>query len=279
MKPDESVWVKLHKLEDLLKEMNSLLVAFSGGVDSSLLIRVAHQTLGERVVAATARSVTYPESEIAFASQLAASLGVRHIVLETHELENAAFAANPPDRCYLCKGELFARLQELAKTYGCAYVADGANVDDLGDFRPGRKAAREYGVRSPLQEAGLTKADIRELSRSFGLPNWNKPSLACLSSRFPYGQQITPAKLRQVENAENVLREYGIQQCRVRHHGSLARLEVEGSDLQVVLTNRLEIAEKIKKLGFTYVTMDLLGYRTGSMNESLDENVKLRAVT
>lgn len=269
---------KLMRLKAILAELGSALVAYSGGVDSTLLLRVARDVLGDRVVAATASSQTYPAAEIRLADELARQMGVRQLHLETDELADQRFVSNPPERCYYCKAELFAKLSDLARANGLACVVDGANADDSNDFRPGARAAREFGVRSPLREAGLTKDDIRALARSYGLPNWDKPSLACLASRFPYGARITEDKLQQVDAAESFLRELGIRQLRVRHHGEIARIEVADEDMPRVLERRREIAAKLKSLGFAYAALDLLGYRTGSLNETLSAEVKRAAL-
>ncbi len=263
------------RLERILLDIDSVLIAYSGGVDSTLLLRVAHDLLGDRAVAATASSPTYPDEEIAQALQLAEGMGVRMVRLTTDELANPSFVANPPDRCYHCKRELFAKLREVADRLGLRHVADGTNVDDLGDHRPGRRAGAELGVRSPLQEAGLSKEDIRALSRELGLPTWDKPSMACFSSRIPYGVPIDAAVLRQVGEAERFLRglALGLRQLRVRHHGALARIEVAPEDIAKLAAPAVagRAAAGLRELGYTYVTLDLAGYRTGSLNEVLPE--------
>ncbi len=271
---------KLSDLKAWLAACEGLLVAYSGGVDSTLLLRVAQEVLGERALAVTARSETYPEQEVEAAVALARELGARVRLIHTDELEQEAFAANPPERCYYCKQELFGRMAEVAKEEGLVTVADGANADDVNDFRPGTRAARELGVRSPLREVGLSKAEIRELSREYGLPTWDKPAFACLASRFPYGDRITPEALRRVQAAEEVLHGLGLRQVRVRHHGETARIEVEPQEVASLLApeKRAEISAKLHTLGYTYVTVDLDGYRTGSMNEALSEKARREVV-
>jgi len=263
--------VKHDKLKDILSDIGGALIAYSGGVDSTLLLKVALDVLGERALAVTASSETYPSAEIDEAIRLAEDLGARLRSIRTSELEMEEFASNPPERCFYCKTELFGKLVEMARDEDLPVVVDGSNLDDVGDYRPGMKAAAELGVRSPLREAGFTKADVRELSRELGLPTWDKPSLACLASRFPYGDRITPEALGMVGAAEQVLRGLGLKQVRVRHHGDTARIEVIPEDLPTVVSpdNRSRIVTALKELGYLYVTVDLEGYRTGSMNAPL----------
>lgn len=260
---------KFDELKQILKSLESVVIAFSGGVDSSFLAKVAYDVLGDKVVAVTADSTLY--SEVEEAKEIAKELGIKHELFFTEELDIPEFSDNPPERCYHCKKELFSKLWKIAREHGFKHVADGANYDDLGDYRPGMKAGAELSISSPLKDAKLTKSEIRKLSKRLGLSTWNKPSMACLASRFPYGTHITHEKLSVVGEAEQFLRELGIKQLRSRHHGNIARIEVLSEDLAILLKNgiREKIVEKFKRLGYTYVTVDLSGYRTGSMNEAL----------
>lgn len=258
---------KLAQMRSRLRDLHRVAVAFSGGVDSTLVLKVAVEELGDRVIAVTAVSSSLPSGELDEAQALAHQLGARLIVLETHEVDDPLYQANTEARCYFCKREVYAEIITFARAQGIQHVADGLNLDDLSDRRPGRRAAEEHGVHSPLAEVELSKAEVRELSRQLGLLTWDKPSLACLSSRIPYGLPVTRQALSQIDQAEQVVRRLGIRQVRVRHHDALARIEVEPADIPTVLRHQSEIAAALRQLGYTSITVDLEGYRTGSLND------------
>jgi len=270
---------KYDKLRDIIAGMKTVIVAYSGGLDSAFLLYAAADTLGaENVTAITADSASIPRSELEAAKDFASSLGLseRHRIIETAELDDPAYSANPTDRCFFCKQELFTRINDIARLADGETVLDGYNADDVSDFRPGRKAAEENSVRSPLFEAGLRKSEIRELAKHFGLSIWDKPQMACLASRIPYGSPVTKDKLLQIEQAETYLRELGFTQLRVRHHDKLARIELARDDLEKVMTNNIreKIMDRFRRLGFVWITVDLAGFRSGSMNEALDGSEK-----
>lgn len=262
---------KLCKLKDILAGMGSVLVAYSGGADSTFLLKVALDVLGENVLATTARMPIFPSSELAAAEETAHRLRARHLFVETGVLDDPDFSCNPPDRCYICKRALFSRLRELASKHGLNQVVEGANRDDLGECRPGLRAVRELTVKSPLAEAGFTKAEIRSLSREMGLPTWNKPAQTCLVTRFPYGERLTRERLKRVEEAEGFLHSLDLRQVRVRDHGVLARIEVPAEDMVRLLALAPQVVDRLKELGYTYITLDLEGHRTGSMDEILKD--------
>ncbi|MBX2991606.1 MAG: ATP-dependent sacrificial sulfur transferase LarE [Bacteroidetes bacterium] len=274
----EIVQSKYRRLQSILKEMESVAIGYSGGVDSTLLLKIAVDVLGEQAVAMIGRSETYPTREFEEAVKIAGSIGARYIVVNTEETDVLKFQENPVNRCYFCKTELFGKLDEIARREGLKWIADGTITDDVGDFRPGMKAKSEKNVRSPLLEAGLSKDEVRELSKHLGLPTWDKPAFACLSSRFPYGMSITKENLTKVDTAETFLRDEGFRFFRVRFHDErTARIEVGKEELGRLLDDDLRerLVVHLKHLGFTYVTLDLQGYRTGSMNEVLTPEVKL----
>lgn len=264
---------KLNHLKQIILEMESLVVAFSGGVDSTFLLKVAHEVLGERCLAIIGSSETMPTSDYMTALNQVKDLGANYLVIKTEELSNEDFVSNPKNRCFHCKNELFSKLLSIAREKEIKWVVDGSNVDDLKDYRPGMQAATKLGVRSPLQEADLNKEEIRQLSKKMGLSTWDKPSSPCLSSRFPYGEEITLEKLQRVEKAEAYLKGLGFRNLRVRHHQDIARLEIPKGDFSKLLEFDSEsIVSRLKEFGFKYVTLDLEGFRSGSLNEGLQLN-------
>lgn len=269
----DSLERKLNQLKTLLGQMERALVAYSGGVDSTLVAKIARDVLGDRSLAVTAVSPSLLPEELEAAKTQAASLGIAHEWLETHEMEDPNYTANPANRCYFCKRELYQTLKPLARERGYPYILDGVNADDLRDYRPGIQAARERGVRSPLAEVGVTKAEVRQLSRQLGLPWWDKPAQPCLSSRFPYGEEITPSKLQRVGRAEQYLHRLGCQTLRVRSQGDVARIELPPEQIRefIAKTDLSELVAQFQAFGFTYVTLDLEGYGSGKLNRVLPE--------
>ena len=267
----DTLWTKEQRLHGLLSQLGSVIVAFSGGADSAYLAHAAHKVLGARALAVTAESASYPDAHRQLALRVAHEFDIPHEVIRTAEIQRPEYRANPANRCYFCKDELYSHLSMLARARGFAVVVDGSNADDRGDYRPGRQAAREHGVRSPLDEVELSKAEIRQLSHAAGLPTWDVPASACLSSRIPYGSEVTEEKLRTIEAAENVLRELGFRVFRVRHHETLARLEIAKDEMPRALEPAVaeRLTRELRALGYQHVTVDLQGYRLGSLNEAL----------
>ena len=269
--PAATLAAKEARLHSRLEEFDSLLIAYSGGVDSAYLAYAASRALGDRMLCVTADSPSYPRRHRDLAERIAREFGLPHEFIETSEMDRAEYRANPANRCYYCKTELYEHLSELATARGFSAIADGSNADDRGDYRPGRQAAREFGVKSPLDDADLTKAEIRELSRRAGLPTWDEPASACLSSRIPYQSEVTVGKLSMIERAEDALRRHGFRVCRVRHHDTVARLEIGRDEMARALDPEISAAlvRELKAIGYQYVSLDLQGYRTGSLNEIL----------
>jgi pyridinium-3,5-biscarboxylic acid mononucleotide sulfurtransferase len=266
---DAETRAKYEHLQVILREMESVLIAYSGGVDSALLLKVARDVLGEQAIGAIAASPAYADEETGAAIDVATQMGIPLVTLETHELEDERYVANDLNRCYFCKTELFSQLEPLAKKHNLRYIAYGINKDDDGDFRPGQRAAREFGVRGPLREANMGKQDIRAVAKLLGVPVWDKPAMACFSSRIPYGSKVDVASLRMIYKAEKFLRDLGFHQLRVRHHEKIARIEVERSELPRLIDEEIsqQVTRGLREIGYLYVTVDLQGYRTGSMNE------------
>ena len=270
----DTLRVKLEKLESIIRGYGSLAVGFSGGVDSTFLITVAHSILGDKALAVTNADAGVPARELEEARQFCEARGIRQVISETDPLKISEYRFNSPDRCYYCKRSIFEKILEIAKEHGVEFAAEGSNVDDQGDYRPGLRAVAELGVKSPLREAGLTKSDIREISKALGLPTFSKPSYACLASRFAYGEEITKEKLGMIDRAEQFLIDLGFREERVRLHGDVARIEVPEDAIERIASEeiRKKVCEKFKQIGFRYVSLDLMGYRVGSMNEAIKNN-------
>lgn len=267
----EELKEKLLKLEEYIRTLGSLAIGFSGGVDSSFLLAVAHEVLGDRVIAVTGADASVPEREVNEAKAFCADRGIRHIICKMNPMEMEGYRNNSPDRCYFCKHGIFSEVKKIADENGISYMAEGSNIDDIGDYRPGLRAAAELSVKSPLREAGLNKSDVRLISKAMGLPTWSKPAYACLASRFVYGEEITEEKLRMIDRAEQFLIEHGFLEERVRLHGRIARIEVPPSDIPRLASDEIRdmVYEEFRAIGFQFITLDLKGYRMGSMNATL----------
>ena len=267
----EELKEKLIKLEEYIRTLGSLAIGFSGGVDSSFLLAVAHEVLGDRVIAVTGADASVPEREVNEAKAFCADRGIRHIICKMNPMEMEGYRNNSPDRCYFCKHGIFSEVKKIADENGISYMAEGSNIDDIGDYRPGLRAAAELSVKSPLREAGLNKSDVRLISKAMGLPTWSKPAYACLASRFVYGEEITEEKLRMIDRAEQFLIEHGFLEERVRLHGRIARIEVPPSDIPRLASDEIRdmVYEEFRAIGFQFITLDLKGYRMGSMNATL----------
>ena len=267
----EELKEKLIKLEEYIRTLGSLAIGFSGGVDSSFLLAVAHEVLGDRVIAVTGADASVPEREVNEAKAFCADRGIRHIICKMNPMEVEGYRNNSPDRCYFCKHGIFSEVKKIADENGISYMAEGSNIDDIGDYRPGLRAAAELSVKSPLREAGLNKSDVRLISKAMGLPTWSKPAYACLASRFVYGEEITEEKLRMIDRAEQFLIEHGFIEERVRLHGRIARIEVPPSDIPRLASDEIRdmVYEEFRAIGFQFITLDLKGYRMGSMNATL----------
>ena len=267
----EELKEKLIKLEEYIRTLGSLAIGFSGGVDSSFLLAVAHEVLGDRVIAVTGADASVPEREVNEAMAFCADRGIRHIICKMNPMEVEGYRNNSPDRCYFCKHGIFSEVKKIADENGISYMAEGSNIDDIGDYRPGLRAAAELSVKSPLREAGLNKSDVRLISKAMGLPTWSKPAYACLASRFVYGEEITEEKLRMIDRAEQFLIEHGFLEERVRLHGRIARIEVPPSDIPRLASDEIRdmVYEEFRAIGFQFITLDLKGYRMGSMNATL----------
>lgn len=273
----ETTTSRRDRCEEIIRAAGRVVVAFSGGIDSTLVAKVARDVLGDNAIAATAVSPSLAKADLAESIALASAIGIEHRLIESGETEKAGYQRNGPDRCYFCKDTAYDLFTALARAEGYHAVLDGTNADDTGDHRPGRRAAREHGVLSPLQEACLTKSEVREWARELGLPNWDKPANACLSSRVPFGMEVTPRKLAQIEAAESSLRALGFRQCRVRHHDQMARVEIEAGQMDLAFARRVEMAKVLKAAGFLYVTLDLEGFRSGSLNAALAPELRERS--